>query len=391
MMTANEDSASRQPTLLLVDDEPHVTETLRVALRSRPYRILTASRAKQGLEILEEESVDVVVTDERMPEMSGSEFLRIVRERHPRVMRIVLTGQASMEATLAAINEAEVFRFLTKPVAAENLAEVIECALEAQAERARIEEAGRRGRPSADDEALFEAGMQGMWMAFQPLVAVHSRSTVAFEALLRSSHPEIRDAVHLLDLAQSLGRLSELELRINESIAQTARAAREETLFFVNIHPSALEEPHLFECDHPLCEIAERVVIEVTERAPLDSIPDVPGKIDALRARGYRIALDDLGAGYAGLTSFAQLQPEFVKFDMALVRDIHRCSTKSKLVASMISLCRELRIQTIGEGVETEEERNALVDLGCDILQGYLHGRPGKSFVEGLWDAAPER
>jgi len=387
--TASEAAALPRKTVLLVDDEPKVTETLRVSLRKEPYRVLTANLAREGLEILEAEKVDVVVSDERMPEMSGSEFLSVVRERYPAVMRIILTGESSMDAAIKAINDAAIFRFLRKPIAAADLSLVIAEAMDAQATQQRLASVAE-DLPTELDSQLLEAAMQSLWIAFQPLVAVPSRRTMAFEALLRTSHPGIENAEHFLGLAQRVGRMRDLEHRIHEAIAQSAGAAREDVLFFVNIHPESLDDPELYECDYPLCEIAERVVIEVTERASLSTISDVPQKVDALRARGYRIAIDDLGAGYSGLTSFAELQPEFVKFDMELVRGIQHSSTKSKLIASMTALCKELQIQTIAEGVETREERDRLVELGCDILQGYYHGRPGKPFAEGLWKGTNE-
>ena len=102
---------------------------------------------------------------------------------------------------------------------------------------------------------------------------------------------------------------------------------------------------------------------------------------------GYlpRIAVDDLGAGYAGLTSFAQLEPEFVKLDMSLVRDVHRVALKRKLIRSMTTLCKEMGIVVVAEGIETVEERDNVIALGCDLLQGYLFAKPGRPFPEVRW------
>src|SRR3984885_4772506 len=86
-----------------------------------------------------------------------------------------------------------------------------------------------------------------------------------------------------------------------------------------------------------LAGIAGRVVLEITERASLDDVGDILARVQRLRTMGFRIALDDLGAGYAGLSSFATLEPDFVKLDMSLVRDVHRNPTKEKLIGSMTS------------------------------------------------------
>jgi EAL domain-containing protein (putative c-di-GMP-specific phosphodiesterase class I) len=119
------------------------------------------------------------------------------------------------------------------------------------------------------------------------------------------------------------------------------------------------------------------VILEVTERASLEGIDDLPRRIKTLRSLGYRVAIDDLGAGYAGLTSFAVLEPDVVKLDMALVRGADQEPIKRKLIHSITTLCKELKILVVAEGVETEAERRTMAELGCDLLQGFLLGRPG--------------
>jgi EAL domain-containing protein (putative c-di-GMP-specific phosphodiesterase class I) len=127
------------------------------------------------------------------------------------------------------------------------------------------------------------------------------------------------------------------------------------------------------------------VVLEITERASLEKVKDVRAKIAELRRMGFRIAIDDLGAGYAGLTSFATLEPEFVKLDMSLVRDIDHNHTKATVVRSMVSVCKELSMMVVAEGVETPQECDLLVALGCDFLQGYLLAKPGRAFPNFVW------
>jgi EAL domain-containing protein (putative c-di-GMP-specific phosphodiesterase class I) len=100
---------------------------------------------------------------------------------------------------------------------------------------------------------------------------------------------------------------------------------------------------------------------------------------------GYSIAVDDLGAGYAGLTSFTLLEPEIVKLDMSLIRDVHQNSTKQKVVRSMTALAKDMGMIVVAEGVESQAERDCLIDLGCDYLQGYLFARPGPPFPEVKW------
>jgi two-component system probable response regulator PhcQ len=120
-------------TVLFVDDEPHVTEALKRGLRREPYEILSARSAAEALEILAHKTVDVVVSDERMPGISGSEFLSVVCKKHPAIIRIILTGNATLDAAIRAINEGEIYRFLTKPCNDVDLAVTIRQALQQKA------------------------------------------------------------------------------------------------------------------------------------------------------------------------------------------------------------------------------------------------------------------
>ena len=185
-------------------------------------------------------------------------------------------------------------------------------------------------------------------------------------------------------VAEELGRISELDARIRTQVAREIPQAPAGALFMVNVHPRSLLDPKLFDGDDPLRAHSERVVLEITERSSLSETPDLAQVVGRLRDMGYRLAVDDLGAGYASLTSIALLMPNFVKFDMELVRDVHSSPTKAKLIRGMGALCEELEVRTVAEGIETPEERDCLIQLGCDLLQGYLFARPARGF------AAPE-
>jgi two-component system, probable response regulator PhcQ len=115
MMENSMDNRTRQPVVLLLDDEPNVTAGLKRALHNEPWKILTAATTGGAFDILSREAVDVVVSDERMPGMSGSQFLSEVRRKYPHTIRMILSGQADLEAAVRAINEGEVYRFLLKP------------------------------------------------------------------------------------------------------------------------------------------------------------------------------------------------------------------------------------------------------------------------------------
>jgi EAL domain-containing protein (putative c-di-GMP-specific phosphodiesterase class I) len=156
-------------------------------------------------------------------------------------------------------------------------------------------------------------------------------------------------------------------------------------LLFVNLHPRDLLDDHLVSPEDPLACMATRCVLEITERASLDGVDNLRGRLCELRSLGFRIAIDDLGAGYAGLTSFAVLEPDFVKIDMTLVRGVDRDPRRRKLIQALVDVCRDIGGQVIAEGIETAGERDALVEIGCGLLQGYFIAHPGPPFPSIRW------
>jgi response regulator RpfG family c-di-GMP phosphodiesterase len=117
-----------RPRVLFVDDHPRILDGFKDALRREEYEIVTAESAAAALELLAKAPVDVVVSDECMPRMSGSDFLWLVHKRYPRIVRVMLTGQASLTAATRAIDDG-LYRFLSKPIAPEELKRVVRDAL----------------------------------------------------------------------------------------------------------------------------------------------------------------------------------------------------------------------------------------------------------------------
>jgi len=328
----------------------------------------------------------VVVSDIMMPGMSGLDLLRTVRARDLDVPVILMTGLPMVESAAQAV-EYGALRYLTKPM---NPGE-LPAAVKRAGHMARVARAAREAQHLGGDvrklaadraglEASFERALDKLKVVFQPIVSLRRKSVVAYEALVRSGEPTLPTPPLLLDAAERLDAVHRLGRGIRALVAKDLSRAPESLCAYVNLHPHDLLDEHLFDDDAPLSLLAKRVVLEITERHSLEAVPAVRDRIAVLRKLGYRIAVDDLGAGYAGLASFAQLEPQVVKLDMSLVRNVHAEPTKRKLVQSMVELCGELGLEVICEGVETVLERDALAALECDLLQGYLFAKPGPPF-----------
>jgi EAL domain-containing protein (putative c-di-GMP-specific phosphodiesterase class I) len=256
----------------------------------------------------------------------------------------------------------------------------------------RIHRARGAGRSSTDPAKLGSSltqALRGFWMAYQPIVSSRSRRVYGYEALLRCGGSAFDNVGDLIHAALDLGRLQEVGRAIRDRVWKEASRAPEGAKLFVNLHPLDLSDDGLYEIRAGLFEISEQIVLEITEVDSIEGIKDLASRIQRLRAMGFQIAMDDLGAGYAGLVNYTVLEPEIVKIDMSLVRDIDRDPRKQSIVRSMMSLFDELGTVVVAEGIETAEEWCTLVQLGCDLFQGYFFAMPGRFFAVPRWELAP--
>jgi EAL domain-containing protein (putative c-di-GMP-specific phosphodiesterase class I) len=222
-------------------------------------------------------------------------------------------------------------------------------------------------------------------MHFQPIVHARTRARFGYEALLRSTDTALPHPGAVLDAAERLERVPALGRSIRAHVAKVIAAApRERGMFFVNLHLLDLSDKQLTSTFAPLSKVASRVCLEITERTSLHGELDLRYRVAELRELGFRVAIDDLGGGHARMGTFSVVDTDFVKLDMSLVRDLAKYPVKQQLIRSIASLCRDQGAQVIGEGVETEAEARLLVELGCDLLQGYLIARPAPPFCDPL-------
>jgi EAL domain-containing protein (putative c-di-GMP-specific phosphodiesterase class I) len=375
--------------VLLVEDDDALLRSCRRALEAAGFSVECASDGQQATRVLGQRNFDVVVSDIAMPEVGGIELLKAIRSRDNDVPVILMTAFAELGSALDAI-EYGALAYLRKPFGLEALRAAVTKAarlsrlLRMKREAVADAEVGELAGDRAGLQAAFDQALATLWTAFQPVVSVSRREVVAYEALMRTAEPALPHPGAVLSAAERLGRLHELGRLIRARVALQLPSCPAESVF-VNLHGRDLLDDELYSANAPLSAWANRVVFEITERASLEQVKGFEARATELRTLGYRLAIDDLGAGYAGLTSFAQLEPEVVKFDMSLVRGIDRSPVRQRLVKAMTAVFREMQTLVVAEGVETPAERDTLVDLGCDLLQGYLFARPDRSFPTPKW------
>ena len=377
--------------ILVAEDDDLGRRLIQRILGPWDWDVVIVADGAQALQRFSTERFDVVLTDIFMPNLDGIALLRAIRELDLEVPIIVITGAPDMPSAISAI-ELGAYGYLPKPFDIDHLRSLLQRAVQlsrmARIKREAMNALGS-AHPRAGDriglDVVFGRAMESLWMAYQPIVRATDHRLFGYEALMRSSEPALPHPGAVLDAAEKLGRMHALGQHVRARAAEPIMHCEPDTALFVNVHASDLIDEALLDNGAPLSRIASRVVLEVTERASLDDVPDVKERVQALRAMGYRIAVDDLGAGYAGLTSFTLLEPDVVKLDMDLVRGIDTNRTKRSIVSSMVTLCHEMKSVVVAEGVETSAERDALVDLGCDLIQGYLIAKPGPAFPDFNW------
>ena len=221
-------------------------------------------------------------------------------------------------------------------------------------------------------------------LVYQPIVDVHDFQVYAYEALVRCDEEQLSNPHILLNIAEQSGRIEALSRLLRNMALEAVPHMPDERLMFINVHPLAFEDPEL-SAEFPLIAAhANRVVFEITERAAIADYVQFRSRVERLREGGAHIAVDDLGAGYTALSSVAEVNPDFIKFDMTLIRGIDESPVRQNLLRNMVAFAVEANVKVIAEGVETEEELATVIELGCNYVQGFLLARPAANFIETI-------
>jgi EAL domain-containing protein (putative c-di-GMP-specific phosphodiesterase class I) len=353
--------------------------------------VVACSNAAEALDAFAKGAFDVIVSDISMPQLTGLDLLRAVRAWDLEIPVILVTGAPSLASAVEAV-ELGAHKYLQKPIDnAELIGSVLRAARLYRLARAKAEAIRVLGTPGGRTSdkiglrAALDRAIESLWPAYQPIVSAKDRTLFGYEALMRSDDSALPDPGSILDAAERVGVLDIVGRTMRERACQGFLGVSDDLCLFLNLHPQDLLDPELENPHSVVGRLASRVVLEVTERTTLDKVPKVKDRVAKLQARGFRIAIDDLGAGYAGLVSFVQLEPDFVKLDMSLIRDIDSSTVKQRLVGSMTRVSQDLGLLVAAEGIETEAERDATIDLGVDLLQGFRFGRPEREPQTPTW------
>ena len=238
-----------------------------------------------------------------------------------------------------------------------------------------------RGRKVADLRTALRD--RAVYVDYHPIVVAGTREVFGYEALARGKMRALRSPEVMFEVAAEADLIWELS-RLCRARAVEGMQSKlgPGELLFLNVDPHDFADPVFNEEFES--EVAEphRVVIEITERTAIKDYPKFRERLKALRARGYRFAVDDAGSGYAGLGSIANLEPDFIKLDMSLINCIDTNFIKQNLVETMVRFANDQKAMVIAEGVERAEEFETVKQLGVHLVQGFYLHRPEERHEE---------
>jgi EAL domain-containing protein (putative c-di-GMP-specific phosphodiesterase class I) len=305
---------------------------------------------------------------------------------------VLLTADATSDARERAL-AAGASDFLTKPLdrtevvlRARNLMHTRKLHRHLRNHNARLREEIAE-RDAADREAfalasetvrrLYQVLEDGLiQMVFQPIARLESGTVAGYESLARFELEPRRPPNVWFEEAAGVGLGADLELAaVGHALAALPTIVEGGGFLTVNVSPETAMTSAL--ADLLATHQQDRIVLEITEHAQVDDYEGLLEALGRLRGAGVRLAVDDAGAGFASLHHILLLQPEVIKLDITLVRDINDDPIKRALASSLVRFAREIESTIVAEGIETPAELATLIDLGVPLGQGYHLGRPG--------------
>ena len=381
---------------MVVDDHPGQRALVRDMLIGLGVR--SVYEAEDGRIALERMStlsapVDVIVSDLDMPGMDGVEFIRHLGSRHLASALVLASGMdpaliGSVEA-MARVQGLQVLGTLQKPIRQGEL----ELALRRYVPYVRSD---IESRPEAVTKELLCAaiGAKEIIAYFQPKVRIDNGRMAGAEVLARWPHPEhgMIEPSRFIPLAERDGLIEPLTWLMLESAMQQARrwhdAGRDWTLS-VNLSLNHLEQTDVADRIAKLADEHsvphDRIVLEVTESLAAVNLAPILGNLARLRMKGFGVAIDDYGTGYSSLEQLSRIPFTELKIDRSFVNGASHRAMLRTILGSSIELARQLKLESVAEGVETEADLQLLRELGCDLAQGQLISPPLSAEKFALW------
>ena len=377
-------------TILVVDSGTQRREALCSGLRDDGHDVRGVRSASELTALLQPAlMLDAVVAAESLSDGDGVDVLADVRARYPRCARILMGGQSVLSAMVRAVNTASPHQVIRYDEAVPTQCHAVDSAILVARGTATAATGGHTG-PGRDtlhrllDSTHFQLALQPVW----------SRQGFVFgyEGLIRTGDPALQSPLKVLQYAEQYDLLNQVLYAVARQARYCLNTLPAGARFFLNLHPHDLTNPEeLVRLLRPIAPQAHRVVLEVTGRAHTRWAADLRARLAPLRAAGYTIGIDDLGAGEGALMLLAEVSPGYIKAHGSMVRGLQKSPHKVRILEMLCRFAGSIDAQLIAEGVETEPEAQRLSSIGVPLMQGYLYGRPSTDIhaFQHLPGAAP--
>jgi len=376
--------------VVIADDDPSIREILIDFVTAQPSLDLVgvATTGDEAVEICREQEPDVALMDVRMPGTGGVGAVRRLRQMGSCTRVVALSAYADRGAVTEML-QAGAAGYLVKGSSVDQILEALHRAARGQSSLSPVvapmvleELQERLGRDRTAQEAQRQrvANIRAVLehrrfnMVFQPIVELATNHVVGFEALARFSDEPIRPPDEWFADAEMVGFSIDLEIAAIALALADLEHLPIDAYLSVNVSPVTTISERLVPV--LLGTAPERIVLEITEHAPVGDYERLNSALKPLRKHGVRLAIDDAGAGFASLRHILRLEPDLIKLDISLTQHIDTDRSRRALAQGLISFGAEMGSKLIGEGVETATELATLQSLGVPYAQGYFLGRP---------------
>ena len=397
MSRAVENVAAKPISIILADDNGEFLDALSSVIQcEHDFQLLGTARDTAGaVRLSTVYAPDIALVDWSMPGGGGVTATAQITRGSPRT-KIVALSASSERAVVLKMLSAGASGYVVKTVTAGDLVAALRrtaaggSALSPEITSSVVEElalqlsadgrgAGRTRNGTAVRSSIEHSGIR---MVFQPIVDVRRGSVTGIEALARFDHEPKRSPEVWFAEAASADLGAELDMAVAEKALAILPELPHTVDLFMNVRPETLFA-------RPFAELmatasGRSVVLELTEHAPVEDYRRLKNALAPLRERGFRLAVDDVGAGYSSFRHLLNLRPDVLKIDISLCRAIEGDRARQVVAAALASLGRELGAAVVAEGIETRAELDVVRNLGVDCVQGFLLGRPAAPPLAGM-------
>ncbi|MEB3231723.1 MAG: EAL domain-containing response regulator [Leptolyngbyaceae bacterium] len=392
-------------TILVIEDEIYVRDLLIDLLENDDFQVFSAENGSNGLHLAGKYVPDLIICDVVMQGLDGYEVLRRLRQNLQTAAIPVIFLTAKTER--AAFRKAMVMGaddYITKPFTCDELLDAIHARLNKQAMVRQAYtihdylhppavESIRSGKPPLRIQShlreshLYQALEQAEFeLYYQPQFAMASGILVGAEALIRWRSPQFGMVAptEFMALAEETGFMILLDQWVIQTACAQAKTWQTTGLsplrIAINISSLQFHHPHLMERIGQVLATTgldpQCLEIELTESLLMQDVDRTIGRLQELKQLNVQIAIDDFGTGYASLGYLQHFPFDIIKLDQRFVRDVNRNATNAAIARAVIQMAHHLHLEVVAEGVETDGERQFLLQHQCDIIQGYLTSHP---------------